>query len=330
LTAAYYHSPELPWSSSPSEERRFRAITSTMLLLYVVMAALVVFIKVPPANRSQEEIVPPRLAKLVIAEKPKPPAPPPPPKVEEKKPGPKPKPKPKPKAAKPKPPAAAPTPKQAPATHDVQAARKKAARSGLLALSNELAGMQHSDLGNLVQKKPLIKADKQPAAVHRSIIAAEGTKGSGGINTSNLNRDVEQTQLAGRQTTAVVSQTLEAENGTGTGTGTGNGNGGSGQGGKTRGRSIEQIQLILDRSKGALYTLYHRALRVNPALQGKVVLEITIAPSGEVTKCKVVSAELDDPNLIRQISARIRLLDFGAKKVQTTVFTWPIDFLPSS
>lgn len=328
MTAAYYHSPELPWSSSPSEERRFRAITSAMLLVYVVMTALVVFIKVPPANRSQEEIVPPRLAKLVIAEKPKPPPPAPPSKVEEKKPGPKP--KPEKKAAKPEPPKAAPVPKQAPAKSDVQAARKKAARSGLLALRNELADMQHSDLGNLVEKKPLIKAGKPPATVHRSIIATEGTKGSGGINTSNLNRDVEQAQLAGRQTTTVVSQTLEAENGNGSGNGSGNGTGGSGQGGKTRGRSIEQIQLILDRSKGALYTLYHRALRVNPALQGKVVLEITIAPSGVVTKCKVVSAELDDPDLIKQISARIRLLDFGAKKVETTVFTWPIDFLPSS
>ena len=318
MTAAYYHSPELPWSSLPREERRFRTITSSMLLLYVLMAALVVLIKVPPTNRYQEEIVPPRLAKLVIQEKPKPP-PPPPPKVEEKKP--EPKPKPEKKAEKPKPPKPAPAPKKAPAKPDVQAARKKAEHSGLLALRSELADLQHNDLGNLVQEKPLIKTDKHPAPVHRSIIAAEGTKGSGGINTSNLNRDVEKTQLSGRQTTAVVSQTLEAEGG-GTGGGTG--------GGKTHGRSIEQIQLILDRSKGALYTLYHRALRINPALQGKVVLEITIAPSGEVTKCKVVSAELDDPDLIRQISARIRLLNFGAKKVETTVFTWPIDFLPSS
>ena len=317
MTTAYYHSPELPWSPSLTEERRFRAITTTILLLYVLMAALVVFIKVPPPNRQEAEIVPPRLAKLVVQEQPKPP-PPPPPKVEEKKP----EPKPEKKAEEPTPPKPAPEVKKEPAKPDVQAARKKASHSGLLALSSELADLQQHDLGNLIQDKPLTKIGEQNAPVHRSIIAAEGTKGSGGISTSNLSRNVEQTQLASRQTTAVESQTLEAQQ-------RGGGGGGNGGGG-ARGRSIEQIQLILDRSKGALYTLYHRALRVNPALQGKVVLEITIAPSGEVTNCKVVSAELDDPDLISKLSARIRLLDFGAKEVETTVFTWPIDFLPSS
>lgn len=323
MTTAYYHSPELPWSASPAEERRFRTISSTMLLIYVLMAALVVLIKVPPINRYEAEVVPPRLAKLVVQEKPKPPPPPPPPKVEEKKP----EPKPEKKAEEPKTPKPAPEVKEVkkePAKPDVQAARKKAAHSGLLALSNELADLRQHDLGSLVQDKPLTKADNGNAknVAQRSIIAAEGTKGSGGINTANLDRDVQQTQLAGRQTTAVVSQTLEAEQ---------KGGGGTAQnGGQARGRSIEEIQLTLDRSKGALYTLYHRALRVNPALQGKVVLEITIAPSGEVTKCKVVSAELDDPDLIHKLSARIQLLNFGAKNVATTVFTWPIDFLPSS
>ena len=318
MTTAFYHSPELPWSASPKEERRFRAITTTMLVAYVLLAALVVFIKVPPANRYEAEIVPPRLAKLVIQEKPKPPPPPPPPKVEEKKPEP---PKPEKKAEKPKPPKPAPEAKKEPAKPNVQAARNKAAHSGLLALRNELADLQQNDLGNLVQDKPLIKTDKQAATAvtHRSIIAAEGTKGSGGISTSKLSRTVEQTQLAGRQTTTVESKTLVAEN-----------KGGNTQDSQVRGRSIEQIQLTLDRSKGALYTLYHRALRVNPALQGKVVLEITIAPSGEVVKCKVVSAELEDADLIAKLSARIRLLNFGAQMVETTVFTWPIDFLPSS
>ncbi len=318
MTTAYYHSPELPWSASPTEERRFRAITTTMLVVYVLLAALVVFIKLPPTDRYEAEAVPPRLAKLVIQEKPKPPPPPPPPKVEEKKPEP---PKPEKKVEEPKPPKPVPEVKKQPTKPDVQAARNKAAHSGLLALRNELADLQQSDLGNLVQNTPLIKTDKQAtkAVTHRSIIAAEGSKGSGGISTSKLSRDVEQTQLAGRQTTAVESQTLDAEKKAGTA-----------PNGQARGRSIEQIQLILDRSKGALYTLYHRALRANPALQGKVVLEITIAPSGEVTNCKVVSAELDDPDLISKLSARIRLLNFGAKDVETTVFTWPIDFLPSS
>ncbi len=318
MTSTYYHSPELPWSPSLSEERRFRVIATAMLVLYLMLAALVLITKVPPVNRYEEEIIPPRLAKLVIQEKPKPP-PPPPPKVEEKKPEPKPKPKPEKKPEKPKPPKPQPEVKKAPPKPDVQAARKKAEHSGLLALSSELADLRQNDLGNLMQNKPLAKVDKKTNSVtHRSIIAAEGTKGSGGISASDLSHDVEQTKLAGRKTTTVENQTLEVEKQA------------AAQSGGARGRSIEQIQLTLDRSKGALYTLYHRALRSNPALQGKVVLEITIAPSGEVTQCKVISAELDDPKLVSKLSARIRLLNFGAKDVATTVFTWPIDFLPSS
>jgi protein TonB len=306
LTTAYYHSFDLPWSPSLAEERRFRTIIVSMLVLFLLISSVAYLVKVPPVNRFEAETVPPRLAKLVIQEKPKPPPPPPPP--EEKKPQPEPEKK-----------AAEPVPEQKkPPAPDVQAARKKAAHSGLLALSNELASLQQSDLGDLVKNRNLTKADDQ-AAVHRSIITSQATKGSGGISTSQLSHDAGQTKLATRTTTTVESEALSAEQ-----------QAAAAKNGRATGRSTEQIQLTLDRNKGALYALYHRALRVNPALQGKVVLEITIAPSGEVTECKVVSAELADADLIRKLVARIRLLNFGAKKVDPTVFTWPIDFLPSS
>ena len=47
-------------------------------------------------------------------------------------------------------------------------------------------------------------------------------------------------------------------------------------------RSIEEIKLVFERNKGAIYAIYNRALREEPSLQGKVVLELKIAPSGEV------------------------------------------------
>ncbi len=59
-------------------------------------------------------------------------------------------------------------------------------------------------------------------------------------------------------------------------------------------RTREEIELVFDRNKSAIYAIYSRALRDNPALQGKVVLEVTIAPSGEVTDCRIVSSELGD------------------------------------
>lgn len=302
MSATYYHSPELPWSPKLTEERRFRVITVAMLVGFTLLTLLLASLQVPPIDRFEAESLPPRLAKLVIKEKPKPPPPP-----EEKKPEPEVK-----KPEKPKP-----EPKKEKLKPDVAAARKKAAHSGLLALSNELASLQQNDLGDLVKNKPLAKADNK-AEAHRSIITSQATKGSGGISTSQLSRDPGQTRLASRSTTTVESKALDAEKQA------------AADKARHNGRSTEEIQLILDRNKGALYALYHRALRVNPALQGKVVLEITIAPSGEVTDCKVVSAELDDADLIRKLSARIRLINFGAKKVEATVFTWPIDFLPSS
>lgn len=290
----------------PAEQRRFRIVTATSLLGFILISALVALLKVPPVDRFEAEILPPRLAKLVINEKPKLPPPPPP---QEKKP----EPEAEKKAETPKPEL-----KKEALPPDVQAARQKASHIGLLALSNELASLQQHDLGDLVKNAPLTKTDDQ-GSVHRSIITSQATKGSGGISTSQLSRDPGQTRLAARATTTVDSQELNAQQ-----------QATAMKNGRQAGRGTEQIQLILDRTKGALYALYHRALRANPALQGKVVLEIAIAPSGEVTDCKVVSAELDDADLIRKLVARIRLLDFGAKDVETTVFIWPIDFLPSS
>ena len=71
----------------------------------------------------------------------------------------------------------------------------------------------------------------------------------------------------------------------------------SGQSGKGA-RTREEIELVFDRNRSAIYALYSRALRDNPALQGKVVLEVTIAPSGDVTDVRLVSSELGDPGTV--------------------------------
>lgn len=122
------------------------------------------------------------------------------------------------------------------------------------------------------------------------------------------------------------------------GSGTGSGSGGKGlaQGGTLQkgssgkaSRSIEEIKLVFERNKGAIYALYNRALRDEPSLQGKVVLELKIAPSGQVDGLRIVSSELKAEELEKKLLARIRQFDFGAKDVDVTVVTWPVDFLPS-
>ena len=109
----------------------------------------------------------------------------------------------------------------------------------------------------------------------------------------------------------------------------GNRNVHSGGGGKAA-RSPEEIALVFDRNKGRIYNLYARALRDNAELQGKLVLEFTIAPNGTVTMCRVVSSELKDPELERKIIALVRLFQFQPEDVDAVTATKPIDFFPTS
>jgi TonB family protein len=60
------------------------------------------------------------------------------------------------------------------------------------------------------------------------------------------------------------------------------------------------------------------------------VLEFTIAPSGEITMCRVVSSELNDPELERKIVARVRLIKFKPADVEPLTVSKPIDFFPAA
>jgi protein TonB len=94
-------------------------------------------------------------------------------------------------------------------------------------------------------------------------------------------------------------------------------------------RSQEEIQELLDRNKGAMYTLYNRELREDASLQGKLVMSITIAPAGNVTRCVILSSELDSASLERQLVALIKRIDFGNRPGVTVVTSKiPIEFFP--
>ena len=49
------------------------------------------------------------------------------------------------------------------------------------------------------------------------------------------------------------------------------------------GRTDEEIQIVFDRYKAALYRLYNRELRNDPTLRGQMVLRLTIEPNGTVS-----------------------------------------------
>ena len=50
---------------------------------------------------------------------------------------------------------------------------------------------------------------------------------------------------------------------------------------------------------------------------------------GEITSCRVVSSELNAPDLERKLVARIKLFRFDAKSVAPVTTTKPIDFFPA-
>ena len=52
-------------------------------------------------------------------------------------------------------------------------------------------------------------------------------------------------------------------------------------------RTDEEIQIVFDRYKAALYRLYNRELRKDPTLQGQMVLRLTIEPNGSVSFCQL-------------------------------------------
>jgi len=94
-------------------------------------------------------------------------------------------------------------------------------------------------------------------------------------------------------------------------------------------RSEEEIQLIFQRYKGAITQLYQRARRSGPTLKGKVVFEIAIEPSGAVSACKVLSSEMNAPDLLEKIAAKIEKINFGAKDVPAMTINFPFQFIPT-
>ena len=89
------------------------------------------------------------------------------------------------------------------------------------------------------------------------------------------------------------------------------------------------VEETFDRNKGALYALYGRALRENPAIKGKIVFDIDIAASGEVTDCRMKYSELNAPDLEAKLRARIKLMRFPPRNAPITIAK-PIDFFPAA
>jgi periplasmic protein TonB len=301
--APFYRLYDLPWSPTEEVERRFRKVVRNAFIVFAIFAILIPLLPVRDRDVAKAPEIPDRIVKLVLEKKA--PPPPPPPKIEEKKP----EPQKKVEAPKPQPPQ--------------PDARERAQNAGLLKLQDQLADLRdNSVLDKAAETRNLSGKVGETTSSERSLITSRVGTSSGGINTAALSRGYGggAGSLTGHSTTQVTSATLAAQ-------GTNKVERGAGSGKASR--SEEEIALVFDRNKGAIYALYTRALRDKPDLQGKLVLELTIAADGTVTRCEVVSSELDDPELERKLVARVKLFRFEHKDVGTITVTKPIDFFPA-
>ncbi|HUQ52157.1 MAG TPA: AgmX/PglI C-terminal domain-containing protein [Gammaproteobacteria bacterium] len=316
-----YRVYDLPWSTAFEDDARFKKLARGSLIGALVLAFLFWALPQPKVDPATVEEVPKRLVRLVLERE----TPPPPPPVVREEPVPEPEPEPvvEQRVVEPEP-TPVPLPKpvvEPPPVDRAQQARDKARVAGLLPMAAQLQALRN----NVTQ---LDRADNVGAGAsdapfaERSLVTSRVGTASGGINTAALSRNTGGSGIGGRETTQVenpVEAFAEA--------------GGAAQRSGTSdlaSRSREEIERVFDANKGRIFTLYNRALRENPALQGKVVLRLTIAPDGRVTACEIVSSELNDPELERGLVQRVLQFQFESRgDVESITTTKPIDFFPA-
>lgn len=304
----------LPWTPEKGENGRFALILLATFLLFLPPAVLMPMLEVAEPERGETEKVPPRLAKLIAQ-------PPPPEPVQLPEPEPELKPEPEPEPGRALPEAVAvqadpPEDVREPERQTTEQARKTASRSGLLAMQDQLAAFR--------------APDTEPVATLEANVAAEGISdrtvsrrdnagaltGSGGVSAKPFpTRAVEVSGHQVREVAAVSEPEPEPATVARAGSG-------------SEERGMSNIRKVFDAQKTVLYSMYRRELRQDPTLEGKVLLELVIEPDGTVSRCEVVSSELDNPELETRIATRVRLFNFGAADVATRKLRFPIDFLP--
>ncbi|VAW89232.1 hypothetical protein MNBD_GAMMA18-205 [hydrothermal vent metagenome] len=335
MKATSYQSLALAWQPKNRRDKPFILFTLFILALFLGIALLFSSIEVPKEERRAKVDVPDRVAKFILDKpkpvvKPKPKPKPKPQKIEKPKPKPEPAPKPKVKREKPK--------KEIKLTEKQKVARKKAGESGLLALSEELSDLMDTSsidsmVGNTVRKSA---NQTQTASVDSGILTAgslevSGAKGRRGVMPEEHLSKIASTTVLDSEQGTTAQQLIAARAGED-----------ASKPGSTDStkkklekrarvgsyRSEEDIAYVVDKNKSKLHALYRRARRSDPGIQGKIVLEITILPSGKVENVQISSSELENAKLEARIIARVKQFDFGAQNVKKVTVTYPFEFLP--
>ena len=321
MSSIWYATPD-SWRLPDETDRRFNRIIAVSLILFVIVGIIVPLLKLQGLKSGGGDTTEQRYVSLIpeaeIAKQ-----------VEEPAPAPEDKPKPEQPKAETKKQDKPPEPKreekvvppQPTQQQIVEKARETASRSGILAMQQQLSELNNQSLQGFDAPRPLSRIEAQAGtgatgAGSSAAFERAAASGSSGIGASGSGEQRRQSGAGiGTRRTTVVESPI----------GTGPDKTKPGQGGDKifAGRSLDEIQLVFDRNKGSFTSIYKRAMMESPALEqgGKIIVSITIAPSGQVTDCKLVSSTFNDPDFERKIIQRVMSMSFGAKDVPP--FTYP-------
>ena len=298
---------ELPWSSLQNQDSDFNKILVRILKVLLVLFILVPWLPIFESEKDKIEDKAPELsetAKIVL--KPlfiKNMIPPPVPKA---------KPKLKPKKI------------VGNVVKNVTPQEKTSVKNiGVAAFSKQLSSLRNSlDLSRL-QKKNVSRSTGKTENTQRTALGKKNvTKPSAGIKNDTL-KPVRSTQLASHQTTEVLSPLDD-------GNATASSQRSLEYGAKrTSGRDMESIRRTFEKYKGSINSLYVRALRKNPELQGKFLFQIIIEPDGSISKITLVTSELGDATLESKLLRRFSTIKFDKADVDPTPVKYTWNFLPS-
>ena len=304
----------MPWTRGGEDDQRFRRALSLALLLSLLLGVVLPQIPLPVPDRWEVIEIPDRFTRLIREERVVPPP------VPELRPE-----KQKPEPVDETPPLLAKESKPTPAAKP-EKTKPGAGAKGILAFRAQFSSLAESAAPARLGSQARITRSGELASGRpsRSLVTAPGPGSSGGIDLASLSRDVGGgggQQIEGVEVTQATSSIGAIGGGTSRPL----------SGGPSSSRTDEEIQIVFDRHKSALYRLYNRELRRDPTLQGQMVLRIAIEPDGSVSFCEVQSTDMKAPGLATQVVERVKTFDFGAVEgIPAITILYPIDFLPAA
>lgn len=321
MTAVNVSVMQLPWATSNSDQQ-FKKILLAFLFLFFCIALPVSYVTLPELTRAEKEALPPQLARVVLEQKLIPPQPVVPPKIEEKQIAEKPPEKTiEEKDSKPVPaekPQAKTDASVTTSNEATERARSVAKQSGILAIANELNELQNTD--SITENvRTTVTTTQNEAATHQaSAVTAVTSQQAKVIQQDDVVGQLQSTELQSRdvktQTTATEKAAVADNNM---------------RQGKGGGRASSDISLVFNKNKAGLHSIYERERRKNSSLKGKIVFQLTIEPNGKVSSVKILSSELNNPELEARIIARIKLFIFAPTSDGTVTIDYPVEFIPS-